>query len=238
MLRSLERTVRPLEKPFDYAASVRGEAYLHLWALRNLRQLGGLGGLTTALGAQTPRPPSPEYSDGNDVAGLAERSMAVRSFEFWTDFARAAKERPGDPVAQSEYLDDRAREVERSGSSSHTLLKILLPVFTQSGVSMVKAQAVARATRSALIAWAERAEGRQASSLSRVPGGPWIDPFSEEEFKAKFEKEKVLIWSVGNDGKDQAGAPDTVLTQTNRSDQFLGDDVAVQIPDLALLKKK
>lgn len=237
-LRRLEETIRPLEAEMEHEGILRSEAYTHLWALRNLKRIGGLGGLMlTGQGEAPPPDPSP-FADKVDVSGVAERSMAVKSFEFWTEVAKEAKHRPEDPIHLFDCLDRQAIEAERSGSSSMAHMKIMLPVFSQAGPALVKHEAVVKATRALLLAWAERAEGKKPSRLNQVAGGPWTDPFSDEEFRAKFERDKVLIWSVGKDGKDQGGAPDTTrhLDVPKRSSE--GDDVAVQIPDLSLLKKK
>lgn len=237
-LRSLEEAIRPLEAEMVHEGIIRSEAYTHLWALRNLKRIGGLGGfMFTGQGEAQPPDPSP-FADKVDVSGVAERSMAVKSFEFWTKIAREAKRRPNDPIYLFGCLDREAIAAETSGSSSMAHMKIMLPVFSQAGPALVKHEAVVKATRALLLAWAERAEGKQVSRLNQVAGGPWNDPFSDEEFKAKFEKDMILIWSVGKNRKDQGGAPDTTRHLDDPEGAQDGDDVAVQIPDLALLKKK
>lgn len=238
LLRSLEKAIQPMEARIGSEGFIRSEAYTHLWTLRNLKRIGGLGGsYFTGSGEPPPHDPRP-FADKVDVTGIAERSMAVKSFEFWTDVAREAKKRPNDPISLFDYLDRKALEADRSSSSSMVHLKLLLPVFGQAGPALLKHEAVVKSTRAALLAWAARAEGRPASSLKQVKGGPWTDPFSDEEFKAQFEKDKVLIWSVGRNRRDQGGAPDTTRHLGDPKWSNEGDDVAVQIPDLATVKGK
>lgn len=204
-LQDLASTVKPMEAPIDFVRMMRSEAYVHVWTLRNMNALGGIPGLISPTRSVPAGQKPPPIVDSGDISGVIERSMAVRSFEFWADFAKEAKKRPNDPIYLSTYLDRQSQKAALEKQSSYGLLRILFPTFSEAGTALVKAQATVRATRANLLAWSERAKGKEVSSLKEVPGGPWTDPFTDSEFRTRFEKKKVLIWSVGRDLKDQGG---------------------------------
>ncbi|HUU54629.1 MAG TPA: hypothetical protein VMY87_06900 [Armatimonadota bacterium] len=95
-------------------------------------------------------------------------------------------------------------------SRHHVISAMVLPVFSRSGLSMRRAEALVAATRAALAAKAFRAQrGRYPDSLADLEAAGWSipeDPFTGNPLRYRRAGNAFVVWSLGPNIKDDNAA--------------------------------
>lgn len=212
-----------------FAQHLRGEVYMGIATIRNLRRSGGIESLTNMgeMGSSEPDPSIPLLRTGVPQS-VAERAFLARHLQAWSLIFRDIRSGRG-PLEISRRADAIAQEMEEKRTASHVLNAILFPVFSQAGAAYVRVEANRRALQglSKVVAYRTRT-GRCPATLAAA-GFNETDPFDGKPMRMVVKGEQVRVYSVGADGKDDGGV---MAQEQGKSPQAQGvaNDVAAIYP--------
>jgi hypothetical protein len=118
---------------------------------------------------------------------------------------------------------ERLKQIEAAAKHDPYLVRLLLPAVSKVAFSGRRTQAWLRCAAVALAAeryrqkyghWPERLTDLAPEFLGAVPA----DPFDGRPLRYRRDKEGVVVYSVGPDGKDDGGAFDTLNTHKDGTD--------------------
>ncbi len=229
-LDTMEKSLASYQGGADFLFAIRGEQYMGIALLRNIDQYGGLLALKRSLEGSPDgdSPPQPKLNPATLqrtglASGMWARAFMDRHLRYWTEFVTTAK-RMNDPLAFSKTMDQQAMARETTNRTLSGLLnEILLPVFSQAGVAVVRSQAEQETTEALLEAVEIQIKtGKLPTSIDQIPG-TWIDPFDKKPLKLAMVGNSLRIYSVGNNLKDFGGqAPSEVKGRS--TDDIFSDD--------------
>lgn len=197
----------PIVVRLDHA--ILGEYYMGLSYLRNFDNFGGLKAFSM-VDPTEPTLPAPDPSkivrDGvpNDPV---YKAYLARHLQMWNEFAEAKEDFDGDPIAMSNWLDKKSKEIEASKQPSYAVQKVLAPVYTQAGMACLQPLTTARLSRAYISALQTKNRTGSFPASLRTEA----DPFDGQPLRYKRTAEGFILWSVSNDRKDNGGqrsAPD------------------------------
>lgn len=221
---SLERLAKSLgdAREWDLEFALRAEAYLGISTIRNLRYHG-------RLIKKDEEGPAPEPMDEKQLVrtgvpeGKMQRAYMARMLQYWTAAKSEMDKHPDDRIEKVKALDTLTREWDERRGLSYLMNAILVPVFSQTGISITRAQAERIATRELLTALIQ--QGRTGKYPTSVDS---MDPFApSSRLKVKSISGGLVIYSVGPDGVDNGGINQSELRTEDRS---TGYDVSVKFP--------
>jgi len=212
----------------DFKIALKGEVYLGIAAIRNLHSLRDVVALSGEVGGEgdgAPRRPRSFVRSGNPPTTFG-RIFLCRHLQFWTRMSKAMRTK-SDPQELGKILDAAGTEEEHAGLS-HYLNRILLPVFSQAGQSIVKMKANRLVSRCLVAVLEYKAKhGRYPKSLAEA-GCNEIDPFSGKPLVYHVLGAGCKIYSVGPDGEDDNGIRRNELPDGANQDK--GWDVVASYP--------
>ena len=155
-------------------------------------------------------------------SNLVRRAYQARILKRWNDAVVAEGTHSLDPRPLAKALDVMSQEVEMSHHPSDVLAKIMFPVFSHAGNTIMKLEAQKRMLAASFDLRAQRArDGHYPATAAGLP----LDPFDGKPLRYKREKGGFLLYSVGYDLKDNGGR---VRANILSDDQ--GVDVALTVP--------
>lgn len=206
MLGSLRKTLAEMGPEPDFHYALKGEVYMGISTIRNLQSLSDVRRLAAPLSSDGPSdfpPPPKKFVRSGLPHTLFGRIFLCRHLQMWIRVDRELKD-VRDPIRIGAILDHDG-EVEQRASWSHYLNTILLPVFSQAGVSVVKMTATRSTVRGLAAVLEYRARhGRYPKSLAEA-GFSEIDPFSGKPMLYRVEGNGCKVYSVGPDKEDNRG---------------------------------
>lgn len=194
--RALAAAFEQAEWPVDVRHALKGEWYLPLATLRNIEQFGGWSKVTTDPAGI--RPDSLQR-DGLPAGG-AERRMLLSLAKTYTEVFEEGK---GDPVATARVLTRHSKAAEATASPA-----------LSSSLFVPAAGSVDPGIRS-LLARRLVSRGMVRMALGKLDQGGWPDPrllgdlrdpFADGPVRWVVRGERVAVYSVGMNGKDENAA--------------------------------
>lgn len=187
------------------AAALQGEFYLGANTVRNLHQYGGMKALDAMTGVadEMPQPPPREVLNDTDIPkDVSQRAAMTRHLQFWNGVFGEEDQAMTQVKARLEAEEKRVLASERP---SEKLLKALMPVFTQSGVAVVRQNVLQDMRRATVLAAAFRAEkGRWPKDLAEI-GVEIKNPLSGDPVGYAAEGDRITLWTP-EPGKEDKGA--------------------------------
>ncbi len=208
----------------SFAYALRGEAYMGLACIRNVKAFGGVKGLSgSSAGEENPPPVNPKTLLRTGLpADTQARAFAARHLQLWTDVGGMSARYARDPLRFSEAIQNLEDEVEVRKKASYLLEEILLPVFTQAGIAVVKEQAEIVATQAMAAAALVCAKGGNVPSKIEDIPGKWIDPFTGGPMRVRRDGKWFRVYSLGPSRKDFGGVFQRELSDHASPDYNVG----------------
>ncbi len=203
--------------PNDFGHAIRVEMAWGIYMLRNTERYGGIWKMTKSianLGSgngddTTINKKAPIVRTGLPK-GMIARSFASEGLRYWNDVIESKEWQNKDWEALAAFMDKKAdaESFSKTRKLSHIANDVLLPVFAQAGMTITKAEARKRVTRSMLLVLEYRARtGRFPASLAEAHADA-EDPFLKgQKLHYATDGKSARIWSVNTDKKDDGGDP-------------------------------
>jgi len=196
----------------DFFLGLRGEQYMGIAFIRNLDQFGGLAGvLRSSQGTYDPDEAPPPKADPAKLqrtglpSGMWARAFLDHHLRYWTKYAETLRVNKDD-VDKAAAKIDLATRLNRPRSLSGLIDEVLLPVFSQAGQSVKRADASRDCTLALIEALQIRAStGKMPTSIGEIPG-TWVDPFGKGPLHLKTDGKSIRIYSLGPSLKDYGGS--------------------------------
>ncbi len=191
--------------------ALMGEVYFEVTTIRNLDLFGGERALEAQMqswegGGGNPEPFVPTKQTlirSGMPSDTKKRAYLARVLEFWnhvldTPFAN-------DPLELGKAIDKEMEKVSSSNDPTQRLMKVLVPVFGQSGQSLVRIEAQRRvlAALCSVVSFKQRT-GHFPPTLADA-GVTTKDPFGNGPLRMVLNGKGVRVYSVGADGVDNHG---------------------------------
>lgn len=117
----------------------------------------------------------------------------------------ACEEAHWQPFLVASQMDRAAAKYERTLRPSEMLMRIILPVFAQAGFAFEKLKANRDCTRAIIdVLLFRNRHGRLPKSLGEA-GVKAIDPFDGKPLKYRITDLGFVVYSAGQNGKDDGG---------------------------------
>lgn len=222
-LKELASVLQGAEAP-SFAYALRSEAYMGLACIRNLRAFGGVNGLADASsGDSAPPPPDPKTLVRTGLpTDMQGRAFAARHLQLWRGVKGLIDRYPRDPIGLSQAMQHLEDQIEARKKLSYALEAVLLPVYDQAGIAVVKEQAEICATQAMAAAVLACAKGGKVpSKIADIPG-KWIDPFTGGPMRVRRDGKWFRVYSLGPKRKDFGGVYQRELTYDKSQDYNVG----------------
>jgi len=203
--------------PNDFGHAIRVEMCWGIYMLRNADRYGGIWKLTKSIANlgggnsddTTIKKSIPIVRTGFPK-GLIARSFAAENLRYWNAVLESKEWKSKDWEALGKFMDKKAEDesFQKTRKISHIANDVLLPVFSQAGMTITKAEARKRITRSMLLVLEYKARtGRYPASLAEAHADA-DDPFLKgQKLHFATDGKSARIWSVNTDRKDDGGDP-------------------------------
>lgn len=189
--------------------AMQGEAYCEIATIRNLTLLGGERMFQPGAGDDNPTRPVDRSRLQRD--GLPqddrERALLSRLQQHWNNaLAKAAPTKDGGILCNA--LSEEGRAIDGSSDPLEALDKVLLPVFGGASQVVVQHQAEKAATAAlGRVLLFRQSHGKWPATLSEA-GVTSQDPFGGAPLHLKTDGDKVSVYSIGPDLRDEGGVSD------------------------------
>lgn len=221
---SLEMMVKLLDDSFtwDLEFSLRGEAYMAISTIRNLRYFKHLIEKGEEKSEQESLDPSQLVRSGVPEDTIS-RAYLARVLQYWVAAKATMDRHRDDPPKMWKALETMTNEWEERKGLSYLLNAIMTPVTSQVGISIQRTIAERRAARELILALSHRTQsGKFPQSVTS------IDPFTSKPLQVKPLAKGIKIYSVGSDLMDNGGINQADLPAG--ADKSKGWDVSVEFP--------
>jgi len=223
-LKAIEDSLDPgLGRP-DIDRALRGEAYMGLTTIRNLKNLGGIKAFTS--GDPLPPIPSSQLVRTGIPTDPISRAFAARHFQVWTEVMGDLRSYGGDPMKLGATMDKIVEDASKRKTVSNALNELMFPVYSPLASAVLDLYADTTATRALLEALQIRVRtGKLPTSIDQIPG-TWIDPFTGKPLLVRSGPDSLRIYSVGPNLNDDGG----VVKSEAPEDKPLAYDLAACYP--------
>jgi len=220
----LEKLMSIIDKaqPPDYGFAMRGEAFMGIATIRNLKAFGGIKGLTAANDGSNIQTDLSHLSRTGMPNDTTTRAFAARHMQVWAEAKTIIDRDQKDAAKLGSDMDQLVMKVEQKKTASNLLNMIMFPVFSQAGVAATSIQAEVIANKAMLTALIA---GKLPTSLNDIPG-TWTDPYTKKPMLFTNYKDGFRVYSVGPNRKDDGG----VFRAENKSGDSNAYDVGASCP--------
>ncbi|MBX3113331.1 MAG: hypothetical protein KF836_02090 [Fimbriimonadaceae bacterium] len=217
-LKRLKQAVSGFNDEFDLEHAMRGEAFIGITLIRNLKpsDVKKLDDLT--VGDET----HIQYKKTDGVPdGMIMQAYFVRHLEAHLFINDQLKKYPNDPISAAVEIDHYGNSMaEGVPKLSQLLNAILMPIFTQASQAVVRV----KTNKQMVLAMLESLEFRNSKkrfpkSLSEV-GVDYVDQISGEKITSLNSGGLFKIYSLGANSVDDGGMRDNDAGQDDYSIQF------------------
>lgn len=202
----------PKLKPALYGEIVMGRIVIRtLKSLKEIQMLSEGGGDSTGA-------PNLAIND------RMREAWNVRHLQYWRRAFKRINQHPDDLIAAGRILDEETLAEDRHKDISHMLNRILIPVFSHAGISIVGVNADVEVTWALLEVLAlKKKRGVFPMDLAEV--GEFTDPFDRRPLRYLKTAKGFKVWSIGRDMKDDGG-----VKPGARASSSQGSDMVVEFP--------
>lgn len=223
-LTALDKSLSSYQGKADFALAIRGEIYMGIAIMRNLDKYGGVLGLKRMMGGNSDdSPPLPPINPATlqrtgMPTGMWSRAFLDRHLRYWTACYKEIQANKDNPIAYSNAMENEANQFTKTRKLSGMLDEILLPVFSQAGIAVVREEAAQETSEALIKALEIRARtGKLPTSISQIPGH-WIDPFDKKPLRLAMVGNSLRIYSVGQSLRDMGGLDPSEMKSRNDQD--------------------
>jgi hypothetical protein len=220
----LKSLITLIDRPFelDYRQGLKGEVFMAYSLTRNLAAFGGLraveGFASGSSGQAIDESKLEREGLPKDAYSRAQLARILEIYiSVWEDFGKGDFQTAREA---GQRLDAAAAKKTGFGQPSSRLAQILLPVFSQYPIAIASRESNRRAALSMLKSLDYR---RQTGQWPKDPTFGEIDELDGKPLRFKIERERLSIWSIGQNLKDDDGV-------SKRTKGKEGDDLVVSYP--------